>query len=89
MAHKLEIRARGGGKGWPAVGFNTVVLLDGRELEWMSVELSLSPADSVSVTLKLPLRELDVDADVIVALQAMADKRTSTVPSSGRVDDAL
>ena len=80
MAHRLQIKARRK-DGQVAAGFDCEVLLDGRPLEWIDIVLTLAPADMTTVTLRLPLSELDVDANVILALKAIADKRTNAPPA--------
>ena len=78
MAHKLELRTPDDGRRIVA-GNDVEVLLDGREVEWTRVELDLRPDNVVSVRLTLLLGDLVIDADVLVALQAMADARTEVV----------
>ena len=78
MAHKLEIRTRGDG-GQLVPGEEVDVTLDGRPLEWMEIELILKPTHFVTARLTIPLSDLTVDADVLVALKAMADGRTKVV----------
>ncbi|KKL17026.1 hypothetical protein LCGC14_2489650 [marine sediment metagenome] len=84
MAHELKIRAHAqrGDDRRPdrlIAGFDVDVILDGRPLEWVEVELVLKPNDAVTVRLTLPLNKLTVDTDVLVVLRAMADAKTKVV----------
>ena len=85
MAHKLEIRTRGDGR-LTIAGPDLDVMLDGRPLEWTEVELVLKPGDIVTARLTLLRGDLSVDVDVLVALQAMADKRTEVVIADRRAE---
>jgi len=84
MAHELKIRghAQRNDDRRPdrlIAGFDVDVILDGRPLEWVEVELVLKPNDAVTVRLTLPLNKLTVDTDVLVVLRAMADAKTKVV----------
>ncbi len=78
MAHELQIRTRGDGHRIVA-GYDVDVILDGRPLEWTEVELILKPDRIITARLTLALSDLTVDADVLVALRALADGRTKVV----------
>lgn len=69
VGHDLSIRPRPEAPG-PAGGWNIDVFLDGQKMAWQEVDIHLESEDWATVTLRLVVNTIEVDAEVIPRLQA-------------------